>query len=172
MFVAVDNMIFRQELFPVRSSFVVTAQAFFRTSFEYSGVQMFRIQFQYFYQIFPCPVDSFFFEVITEWPVAKHFEHRVVVRVMSHFFQVIMFSAYTQTLLRVRDSCVFRRVVTQNDIFKLVHPCVGKHQGRVIFYHHRSRGNNVVSFRLKEILEWISDLFCSQHILLYIYCWG
>ena len=72
---------------------------------------------------------------------------------MSHFFQVIMLSAYTQTFLRVRDSVVFGRVVTQNNIFKLVHPCVGKHQGRVIFYHHRSRGNNVVSFRLKEILE-------------------
>ena len=64
-----------------------------------------------------------------------------------------LLSAYTQTFLRVRDSVVFGRVVTQNNIFKLVHPCVGKHQGRVIFYHHRSRGNNVVSFRLKEILE-------------------
>ena len=85
--------------------------------------------------------------------VDQHFEHGVVVRIVSHFFQVIMLSAYTQTFLRVRDSVVFGRVVTQNNIFKLVHPCVGKHQGRVIFYHHRSRGNNVVSFRLKEILE-------------------
>jgi len=114
---------------------------------------MFRIQFQYFYQVFPCPVDCFFFEVITEGPVAEHFKHGVVVRIVSDFFQVIVLSAYAQTFLRVRDSLVFRRVVTQNNIFKLVHTRVGKHQGRVVFYHHGSRRNDVVSFRLKEILE-------------------
>ena len=104
---------------------------------------MFRIQFQNFYQIFPRPVDRFFLEVIAERPVTKHFKHGVVVRIVSYFFQVIMLSAYT----------VFRRMVTQNNIFKLVHTRVRKHQGRVIFNHHRSRGNDVVSFRLKEILE-------------------
>ena len=106
-----------------------------------------------FYQIFPCPADRFFLEVIAERPVTKHFKHGVVVRIVSYFFQVIMLSAYTQTFLRVRDSLVFRRMVTQNNIFKLVHTRVRKHQGRVIFNHHRSRGNDVVSFRLKEILE-------------------
>ena len=114
---------------------------------------MFRIQFQDFYQIFPRPADRFFLEVIAERPVAKHFKHGVVVRIVSYFFQVIMLSAYAQTFLRVRDSLVFRRMVTQNNIFKLVHTRVRKHQGRVIFNHHRSRGNDVVSFRLKEILE-------------------
>ena len=64
--VAVDDVIFRQILFPVRSGFVVTTQSFFGASFEYGGVQVFRIQFQYFYQIFPCPVDGFFLEVVTE----------------------------------------------------------------------------------------------------------
>ncbi|EXY30211.1 hypothetical protein M080_7530, partial [Bacteroides fragilis str. 3397 T10] len=37
----------------------------------------------------------------------------MVVRIVSYFFQVIMLSAYTQTFLRVRDSLVFRRMVTQ-----------------------------------------------------------
>ena len=153
VFVTVDDVIFRQELFPIGSSFVVTAQSFFRTSFKYGCIEMFRIQFQDFYQIFPCPADRFFLEVIAERPVTKHFKHGVVVRIVSYFFQVIMLSAYTQTFLRVRDSLVFRRMVTQNNIFKLVHTRVRKHQGRVIFNHHRSRGNDVVSFRLKEILE-------------------
>ena len=35
----------------------------------------------------------------------------MVVGIMSHFFQVIVLSAYAQTFLRVRDSLVFRRVV-------------------------------------------------------------
>ena len=153
VFVTVDDVIFWQELFPVRSSFVVTAQSFFGTSFKYGCIEMFRIQFQDLYQIFPRPADCFFLEVIAKRPVSKHFKHGVVVGVVSNFFQVIMFSANAQTFLRVRDSLVFRRVVTQNNIFKLVHPRVRKHQGRVIFNHHRSRGDDVVSFRLKEILE-------------------
>ena len=111
-FVTVDDVIFRQELFPIGSSFVVTAQSFFRTSFKYGCIEMFRIQFQNFYQIFPRPVDRFFLEVIAERPVTKHFKHGVVVRIVSYFFQVIMLSAYTQTFLRVRDSLVFRRMVT------------------------------------------------------------
>ena len=151
--VAVDDMIFRQELFPIGSGFVVTAQSFFGTSFEYGCVEMFRIQFQDIYQIFPCPTDGFFLEVIAERPVTEHFEHGMMVSIVSYLLQVIVLSAYAQTFLRVRDSFVFRRVVAQNNIFKLVHTRIGKHQGRVVFNHHWSRRNDVVSFRLKEILE-------------------
>lgn len=64
--VVVDDVIFRQIPFLVRSGFVVMAWSFFGASFEYSDAQVFRIQFQYFYQIFPCPVDGFFLEVVTE----------------------------------------------------------------------------------------------------------
>ena len=99
MFVAIEDMVFRQELFPVRGGFVVPFQSFFGTSFEYGGIQIFRIYLQYIYQIFPCPADSFFLEVISERPVAQHFEHSMVVGIMSHFFQVIVLAAYTQTFL-------------------------------------------------------------------------
>ena len=60
---------------------------------SYGCIEMFRIQFQDFYQIFPRPADRFFLEVIAERPVTKHFKHGVVVRIVSYFFQVIMLSA-------------------------------------------------------------------------------
>ena len=37
MFVAIEDMVFRQELFPVRGGFVVPFQSFFGTSFEMLG---------------------------------------------------------------------------------------------------------------------------------------
>ena len=92
-------MVFWQELFPVRSCLVVPFQSFFGASFEYGGIQIFRVNLQYIYQIFPCPADGLFLEVISERPVAQHLEHGVVVGVVSHFFQVIVLAAYTQTFL-------------------------------------------------------------------------
>ena len=153
MLVTVEDMIFRKVLFPKGSSFIVTFQSFFRAALKYGGVKVLRIYLQNLYQIFPCPVDSLFLKVVAERPVTQHLEHGVVVRVVSHFLQVIMFSANAQTFLRVRDSFIFRRVVAQNNIFKLVHPRIGKHQCRVIFNYHRSRGHYLVAFALEETLE-------------------
>ena len=99
MLVAVDDMVFGKELFPDGSCFVITFQPFFRAAFEYCCIQVFRIQFQDVYQIFPCPTDGFFLEVITERPVTQHFEHGVMVGIMSYFFKVIVLAAYTKALL-------------------------------------------------------------------------
>jgi len=92
-------MVFRQELFPIGSGFVVAFQAFFGAAFEYGGVEVFRIEFQHIDQIFPCPGDGFFLEVVAKRPVAQHLEHGVVVRIVPHFFQVIVLSADAQALL-------------------------------------------------------------------------
>ena len=99
MFVSVDDMVFRQVLLPVRGGLVITLQTLFRATFEYCCIQVFRIQFQDVYQIFPCPTDGFFLEVITERPVTQHFEHGVMVGIVSYFFKVIVLAAYTKALL-------------------------------------------------------------------------
>ena len=153
MLVTVEDMVFRKVLFPKGSSFIVPFQAFFGATFEYGGIQILRVYLQYIHQIFPCPVDSLFFKVVTERPVTQHLEHGMVVRIVSYFFQVIMFSANAQAFLRVRDSFIFCRVVTQNNIFKLVHPRISKHQCRVIFNYHWSRGHYLMAFALEETLE-------------------
>ena len=99
MFVTIDDMSFRQELFPIAGSLVVTRKAFGRTSFEHGCIQTVGVQFQHFYQVFPCPTDRFLFEIVTKRPVSQHLKHGVVVRVVSYLFQVVMFATHTKTLL-------------------------------------------------------------------------
>ena len=165
VFVAIQNVVFRQELLPVRSGFVVAFQSFFGATFEYGGVEVFGVEFQYIHQILPCPGDGFFLEVVAERPVAQHLEHGVVVGIVTYFLQVVVFSAYAKAFLRVSNSFVFRRVVAQNDIFKLVHSRIGEHQRGVILNHHRGRRHYLVTFTFEETLERVSDFVCSQHTL-------
>ena len=165
MFVAIQNVVFRQELLPVRSGFVVAFQSFFGATFEYGGVEVFGVEFQYIHQILPCPGDGFLLEVVAKRPVAQHLEHGVVVGIVTHFLQVVVLSAYAKAFLRVSNSFVFRRVVAQNDIFKLVHSRIGEHQRGVILNHHRGRRHYLVTFTFEETLERVSDFVCSQHTL-------
>ena len=99
MLVTVDDVVLRQELFPVGSSFIVAAQAFFGAAFEDGSVEVFGVDFQHVHQVFPGPGDGFLLEVVAERPVAQHLEHGVVIRVVSHFFQVVVLSADAQALL-------------------------------------------------------------------------
>ena len=138
MLVAVDDMVFRQELFPVAGCFVVAFQTFFRTAFKDGGIEIGRVYFEHVDQVFPCPADGFFLEIVTKRPVAQHFEHRMVVGVMSDFFQVIVLAAHAEALLGVCHTFVFGRVVAQDDVFELVHAGIGEHQSRVVFDDHRS----------------------------------
>ena len=43
MLVSIDDVIFRQELFPIRSCLIVALQSFFGAAFEYGGIQVFRV---------------------------------------------------------------------------------------------------------------------------------
>ena len=89
----------------------------------------------------------------------------MVVSIASHFFEVIMFTAYAQTLLTISHTRIFNRVIAQDDTFPRVHAGVRKHQRRVIFYHHRSRRNDLVSFACHKVQKGLSNLF-TCHILL------
>ena len=165
LLVTVDDVVFWQVLFPVTSSFVVAVEAVFCATFEYGCVQVFRVQLQYIYQVFPCPSNRFFLEIVAERPVAEHFEHGVVISIVTYFFQVIVLTTYAETLLRVRYSLVFRRGIAQDNILELVHPCIGEHQSRVILNDHWSRRHNLVAFRLKETLERFSNFLSCHHLL-------
>ena len=92
--VSVQNMVFWQMLFPIFCSFVVTAQSFRSVTFEDCSIKTVRIDFQHIHQVFPCPVNGFFFEVVAEWPVAEHFKHCMVICVQTYFFQVVVLTAH------------------------------------------------------------------------------
>ena len=151
--VAVDDVVGRHVLCPILRCLVVTGNILFRRALEHRHVEVFRVQLQHVHQILPRHVDGPFLEVVAERPVAQHLEHGVVIGVVTYLLQVVVLTADAQTLLRIGTAARFRVAGTQNDIFPLVHTCVGEHQRGVVLDNHRCRGHDGVLLRLKELLE-------------------
>ena len=136
MLVAVDDMVGRNMLQPIRSRLVIAAQAFLLASLKHGYIQVLRIQLEHIYQIFPSHINGTFLEVVAKAPVAKHLKHGMVVGVMAHLFQVVVLAAYAQTLLRIGTATGFGVAGAQNDVLPLVHTGIGKHQCGVVLNHH------------------------------------
>ena len=92
-------------------------------------------------------------EVVAETPVAQHLEHSVVVGIVTYFFQVVVLTRYTETLLRVALAAAFGFCIAEDDVLELVHTSIGKHQCGVILYDHRSRGYDEVTLLFEELLK-------------------
>ena len=163
--VAVDDMVGRQMLLPDGGSLVVAAQALGGRAFKYSGIQAARVQPDYIHQKLPCPVDSLSLEIVAKRPVAQHLKHRMVIRIVADLLKVIMLAAHAQTLLRVSHTTVFCRLIAKDDILKLVHAGVGKHQRRVILDYHRGRRHDMVAFALEKVLERLAYFFGGKHFI-------
>ena len=168
MLVAVDDMVGRHMLQPVASRLVVALEVLLFGAFEDSDVEVFGVEMQYIHEIFPCHVNGAFLEVIAETPVAQHFEHGVVVGVMTHLFQVVVLAAYAQTLLGVGAATWLGVTCAKDNVFPLVHTRIGEHQCGVIFDYHRCRGHDGMSFRFEKGLERLADFVCCHHILIFI----
>lgn len=83
----------------------------------------------------------------------------MMICIQAHLFQVVVLSGYPQTFLGVGYTAVRNRLVPEEDIFKLVHPGIGKHEGWIILYDHGCGRNNVMMIVLKKIQESLPDLF-------------
>jgi hypothetical protein len=81
--------------------------------------------------------DGIAFEVITKAEVTQHLKEGVVTRGVTDVFEVIMFTARSNTALRRRSTGERQRVLASKDVFELDHARVGKQQGRVIAGHQR-----------------------------------
>ena len=62
-----------------------------------------------------------------------------------------MLTANTKTFLRVRDTRILTGHVAQDNIFKLIHSRVRKHQRGVTLYHHWSGRHDLVFLRSEEL---------------------
>ena len=111
MLVAVQNMVGRQMFCPDRSCLVIASKSLFRRTLKDRRIEVCGIDLEHIHDIFPREVNRLFLEIVAKRPVAQHLEHRVVIRVVSHFLQVIMLTAHTQTFLTVRHTRVFNRVI-------------------------------------------------------------
>ena len=80
-------------------AFAVLGNAIFGIAFKNGNVELVYRYFVYRGKEFPGPANGFFFEVVAKRPIAKHFEHGVVVGVYAHFFEVVVFARNAQAFL-------------------------------------------------------------------------
>ena len=77
---------------------------------------------------------------------------------MTYFLQVVVLSAHAQTLLSIGSATWLWVTCSQYNILPLVHTCIGEHQCRVVFNHHRGRGHDSVLFLLEKLLKRFANL--------------
>ena len=99
MLVAIDDMVGWHVLCPVFGGLFVAGDILFGATFKHRHVEVGGIEVQHVDEVFPCVVDGAFLEVVAKAPVAEHFKHGVVVGVVPHLFQIVVFAAYAQTFL-------------------------------------------------------------------------
>ena len=157
MAVAVDDAVFGNVFFPEVVCLDVLAQPVFLGAFEHGHIQAVFVNLEHFGQIFPRPGNGFFLEIIAERPVAQHFEHGVVIGVLTHFFEVVVLAGHAQAFLRVGHAVVHNRRIAQNHVFELVHARIGEHQCRVVFDDHRCRWYDLVVLGSEELQEALSN---------------
>ena len=156
---AVKYPVLRQILPPDIQSLFVRTQSILRAAFADSGIETLRVELVDLRQQFPGPGYGFLLEIVSEAPVAEHLEHGVMVGVVAHLLEVIVFSAYPEALLAVRHPRVEYGCIAEEPVLELVHTGVCKHERGVPLYHHRGRGNDPVALRGEEVQELFSNLF-------------
>jgi len=159
LFVAKENLIFRKVFFPQGKRFGINRYAILGVSLKNSSIEAVHRNMEATNQQFPGPINGFFLEIITKRPIPKHFEHGMVVRIVTHLLQVVVLAGYTQALLGISNPGTFYRGIPKENIFELVHPCIGKHEGWIVLHHHRCRRDNLVGFRGKKVQKRFTYLF-------------
>ncbi len=117
-------------------------------------------------QEFPCVGDRLFFEVVAEREVAEHFEKGVVPGGTTDVFQVIVLAAGTHALLRGGGPDVIAFFRTKKAVLELVHPGIGKEQGRVVVRHEGRRADNRVAAVFKIFQKQLAYFTTGLHCLL------
>jgi hypothetical protein len=88
----------------------------------------------------------------------------MVIGINAHFFQIVVFTAYAEAFLGIGHTGIRRFFITEKKIFELVHTRIGKEQGRVVLYHNRCRGHDLMPFGSKKIKELFTDLGAGHHL--------
>ena len=138
----------------------------FCATLEYRGVEKVLVYAVNFGEKLPSHIDGFGLEVVAEAPVTEHLEHSLVVGIVSHLFQVVMFSAHSQALLAIRRALVRSFRVTEEDVLELVHSGISKHQSRVALHYHRSRRHYSMALRSIKIEKFLSNFLRRHHFLI------
>jgi hypothetical protein len=69
-----------------------------------------------------------------------------------------VFTARTHATLRGGRARIITFVETKEDILELVHPGVGKQQGRIVVRHQGAAGNYLMSLAMEKVEKRLTDL--------------
>jgi hypothetical protein len=69
-----------------------------------------------------------------------------------------MFTTRTNATLRSSCARIITFVETKENILELVHPGVGKQQGRVVIRHQGAAGNYLMSLAMEKVEKRLTDL--------------
>ncbi|EJK90166.1 hypothetical protein UUU_32860 [Klebsiella pneumoniae subsp. pneumoniae DSM 30104 = JCM 1662 = NBRC 14940] len=109
-------------------------------------------------QQFPRVFDGILLEVIAKAEVAQHFKEGVVTRGVTDVFQIVVFTTRTHATLCGGRTRIITFVETKEDILELVHPCIGKQQGRIVVRHQGAAGNYLMSLAMEKVEKRLTDL--------------
>ncbi len=79
-------------------------------------------------------------------------------RGVTDVFQIVVFTARTHATLRGGRARIITFVETKEDILELVHPGVGKQQGRIVVRHQGAAGNYLMSLTMEKVEKRLTDL--------------
>ena len=107
---------------------------------------------------FPGKRNCIGFEIIAKAKVSEHLEKCMVARGVSHIIQIIMLTASAHTFLRRCRPLVIACFHPGKQVFKLHHPRIYEHQGRIILGHQRAGFNNLMSLLCEIIQKGRTDI--------------
>ncbi len=102
--------------------------------------------------------DGVVLEVVAEAEVAEHFEKRMVAAGEADVFEVVVLAAGADAFLRSGGALVVALLDAEEDVFELVHACVGEEQRGVVGGDERGGVDAAVALGLKEAQKSFADV--------------
>ena len=106
----------------------------------------------------PGELDGVGFEVIAEGEIAQHFEESVVAAGVADVFEIVMLAAGADAFLGGGGAGVIAGFEALEDLFELVHACVGEEQRRVIGGDEGTAAHDAMAAGVEEIEKALADV--------------
>ena len=143
---------------PERFRLLVRRQSVASVTAEYRGAETILWQLPDVGQQFPGPRDGLPLEIVSERPVAQHFEKRMVLRTEAHLFQVVVMPRYADAFLGIHRPAVIPAAGAQKHVLELIHPRVRKQQGGIVLRRHGRAGHDRMTLPYEKAEKFLADV--------------
>ena len=111
----------------------------------------------------PGKLDCVFLEIIAKGEIAEHLEKGMVARSIADIFEVIVLAACADAFLRCHGAVVAACLKAGEQVLELHHAGIGEHQRRVVLWHKRAGGHDLVAVGPEIIKKGGSDVVNAAH---------